>query len=295
MDPASPIPLFPTIPADRCPPHWQAIAATHPFRAAPLTATDVHLWTVDLAQSPELIAHLATILNAAEQERANRFYFPQDAQRFIVGRGMLRCIVGTYLGIAPHDVQLGYGDRGKPHIIGSDPPTDLQFNLAHSHDLAVYAIARDRHIGVDLERVRAMPKATQLAKRFFSDREFQSLQHLPTDQQTTTFLRYWTCKEAYVKACGVGLALPTREIEIGLDGAEAELLSVRGDRATAQQWSLRTLALDTLASGWHPTNQLLATPQCPTYLAALVVAGANWQLTCLPCLSASDQRNQATP
>ncbi len=292
MEPPSPVPLFPTIPADLWPPHWQAIAPTHPFPAAPLITADVHLWTVDLAQSPDLITHLATVLNPTEQQRANQFYFPQDAHRFIVARGMLRQILSIYLGIAPHDVQFGYGDRGKPHIITTNPATDLQFNLAHSHDLAVYAIACDRQIGVDLERVRAIPKATQLAQRFFSAREFQSLQNLPVDVQSTTFLRYWTCKEAYVKACGVGLALPTREIEIGLDAGEAALLSVSGDRSAPQQWSLHTLALGHCPSSCHPSarrwesplTSLSESPDCPSYLAALVVEGQDWQLTCLPCL-----------
>jgi 4'-phosphopantetheinyl transferase len=181
---------------------------------------------------------------------------------FIVARAVLRMILGRYLQIEPKQVQFSYGYHGKPELAERLGDTELRFNLAHSHELALYAFTRGREIGVDIEYLRFIPDAEQIAASFFSAGEIAALQALPANQRQMAFFACWTSKEAYVKAVGKGLALPLDQFEVSLaPGEPAGLLNVKGAPGEAPRWSLNT---------WTPA---------PGYVAALAVKGRNWQPT----------------
>jgi len=218
---------------------------------------EIQIWRLELNASADRIQQLKSILSVDERARADRFHFDQHRDRFIVGRGVLRTILGRYLNLLPNQLQFQYGSHGKPSLIPMSDPV-MQFNLAHSDDLALVAIALQHPVGIDLEQVRVMPDVEQLSQRFFAAREHQALCALSKTEQQAAFFRYWTCKEAYLKAIGSGLAHELNQIEIDLSGTLARLHPL--DRL-AETWSLWELYPD------------------PNYAAALVAKGCNWQLT----------------
>jgi 4'-phosphopantetheinyl transferase len=218
-----------------------------------LSVDDVHVWRVELSRSQSQLQELAETLSSDELCRAERFYFEQHRQHFIAGRGMLRTILGRYLGVEPQALRFDYEARGKPILADRFAKSGLSFNLSHSQGLALYGVCR-RPIGVDLECIRENTDVSALAKRFFTDREYEVVRSLPPSQQQQVFFRYWTCKEAYLKATGAGLS-QLEEVEILLTPTQPASLQ-------SEEWSLTELI---------PANN---------YLAAVAVAGQNLHLQC---------------
>ena len=222
-----------------------------------LSKDEVHVWRAELDIPTARLQHLLQTLSADEQLRSERFYFEQHRHRFIAGRGILRIILGRYLGIEPQQLQFCYASSGKPAL--AETGSSIRFNLSHSQGLALYAVTRDRQVGIDLEQLRPTADVEQIAKRFFSAQEYAAIQALSPDQKQEAFFRYWTCKEAYLKATGDGLSQLER-IEVALTSAEpAKLLRIPD--SLHQDWILREL---------KPATD---------YVAAVAVAGQDWQLT----------------
>ena len=185
-----------------------------------LDAEAIHLWRAPLSCNPHQLEAYAQTLSLDERERAARFKFEHLRRRFTVGRGILRWLLGQYLAIAPARIQFTYGSHGKPLLDSAMHPTPLSFNLAHSNDMALFAFARDGALGVDIEHVRSSVDVRALSQRFFTKREHAAIVSLPYSQQGSGFFCFWTCKEAYLKATGEGLAgLQSVEIDILPDGA----------------------------------------------------------------------------
>jgi 4'-phosphopantetheinyl transferase len=226
-----------------------------------LSSNAVHVWRASLEQPALPIQQLAQTLSEDEQLRAKRFYFERDRKHFIVGRGMLRTILGHYANTEPNQLQFSYGSRGKPALVSTDTDSMLQFNLSHSNGLALYAVTRDRQIGIDLEYIRPISDIEQLSKRFFSPREYSVICSLPKSEQQVTFFKIWTCKEAYLKATGEGLA-QLQQVEVSLTDGETCQLNIHRDSQGATYWSLQMLAPAT------------------DYVAALAVEGHDWDLSC---------------
>ncbi|HUT18859.1 MAG TPA: 4'-phosphopantetheinyl transferase superfamily protein [Anaerolineae bacterium] len=236
------------------------LAPLSPLAGCSLSAKDVHIRRSWLDQPPWRVRQLAQTLSADERERADRFRFETDRMRFIVGRGTLRSILGRYLNTEPGRVQLCYGPHGKPHLREESNQATIRFNLAHSHQLAIYAFARTREVGIDLEYIRPVPRLQQIAASVFSARENALLSGLPASQQQEAFYLCWTCKEAYVKAKGLGLEHPLEQFDVSLvPGEPARLLRVESDPGDTSRWSLRWLE------------------PAPGYVAALAVEGHDWR------------------
>ncbi len=185
------------------------------WKIPPLTLVlldhEVHIWQVSLEQLPPTVARLAELLAEDERARADRFHFERDREHYITGRGVLRSILGKYLGISPEKIQFEYGAHGKPLLPGNTP---LRFNLAHSNNLMLLAVTLHREIGVDVEYLHLMPDAEGIANRFFTKAENKALRALPESQKLEGFFINWVCKEAYLKALGDGLAKPLDQFEI---------------------------------------------------------------------------------
>ncbi|HXI23056.1 MAG TPA: 4'-phosphopantetheinyl transferase superfamily protein [Pyrinomonadaceae bacterium] len=165
----------------------------------------VHVWRADLNQEWELVRRLWTGLAPYEQKKANRFYLKSDRIHFIVARGALRDILSHYLDISPRNIEFSYGPFGKPDLLDRSAGNHLRFNVSHSNGIAVYAIARNREIGVDLELIREEAASLDIADRFFSPLEVLALREIPRELQSVAFFNCWTHKEAYVKARGEGI------------------------------------------------------------------------------------------
>lgn len=186
--------------------------------ASRLSANTVDVWCASLDQPAERVAAMRSLLSADEARRAGSFHFERDQRRYVVGRAVLRLLLGQYLGRAPHSIAFHYGPYGKPALVAdtttrhrsvNTPP--LHFNLAHSETLAVYAFTRDREIGVDVERIRELPEWEQMAEATFDPRELAELRECPEDRRREHFFAAWTRQEAVLKALGIGLGGERRE------------------------------------------------------------------------------------
>ena len=212
------------------------------LRQLDLGQTNISTWRASLDQPVSLVQELAHTLSHDEVKRAKRFRFEQDRKRFIVRRGLLRVILGHQLGIGPNRVEFHYRPAGKPAVAESSERGRLCFNLSQSSGIALYAVCWNREIGVDIEMVRPLAEAEQIAHRFYSLQERAILQGLPQPQKMRAFFNCWTRKEAYLKATGDGLSRPLGDVVVSLSpGEPAKLLSVAGDRDELSRWSLTDL------------------------------------------------------
>jgi 4'-phosphopantetheinyl transferase len=235
---------------------------------------DVHVWRAPLDQPETSISAFSEILSTDELRRAGRFHFRKDGERFIVARAVLKCILSRYLNIKPELIRFRSNQYGKPALVeAAADASGLRFNLSHSRALALYGIARERELGLDLEDIRSdLGDDAQIARQFFSKREVAALAALPANLRSEGFFRCWTRKEAYIKAKGMGLSIPLDQFDVTLSPDEpALLLDVAGDAEEVSRWSLRELAPG------------------PGYMAALVVEGQGWQLDCFQWPDGSPQ------
>ena len=209
-----------------------------PQRETVLAPGHVHVWRGTTDIPPAQLHAYRDTLSQDERERAQRLTMPVHRQRFTAGRGMLRHILGCYIGIPPSDIRFETGPHGKPFL---RHPTNhpLHFNVAHSQRVAVYAVSRDFEVGIDLEGDRDRADYHKLAERICSPEEFTMFQQLPQVEHKAAFFSCWTRKEAFVKARGTGLAFPLKQLTVSFAPAEPpRILAIRGQAPAEHQWSL---------------------------------------------------------
>jgi len=197
------------------------------FSATPETlGNEVHVWTARLDREADELHALEATLSPDERIRADLFHFARDRRRFVAARGVLRTLLGKHLRQAPAGLEFSYGPYGKPSLAGANAASGLSFNLAHSAELAVYAISRQRNLGIDVERIKPESAGEDIARRFFSAREVSDLQTLPPEARIEAFFSCWTRKEAYLKATGMGLQTPLDSFSVSLlPGESAQFLA----------------------------------------------------------------------
>ena len=187
-------------------------------RAVPDADPAVALWLCQLDRVPAGVAAITHWLAPAELIRAARFGTDALRLRWIVGRATLRLLLASELGIDPATVPLQRGRRGRPELA---PPHMLDFNVSHTRDVALIAIAHGlppaSRIGVDIEHADRTVNADGLARKFLTVRERTAIAPLDADARRRGFLRLWTCKEAMSKATGDALQAPFREIDVTVD------------------------------------------------------------------------------
>jgi 4'-phosphopantetheinyl transferase len=172
---------------------------------------EIHVWQAFIAPRNDWDS-LERTLSADERLRAERFHFDADRQRSIAARGILRRLLGQYLRVAPTELAFRYGPQGKPELAAA-ATASVSFNLAHSGDLAMYAFARDRRLGIDVERLREVPEAQIIARNHFTPAESRQLRP-PGAGLQASFFRLWTRKEAVIKAVGTGVSTPLDEFDV---------------------------------------------------------------------------------
>ena len=177
---------------------------------------EIHVWHAALDREETILGELEATLSLEEKARADRFHFVNDRNRFVVARGLLRELLGRYLHQAPAGLEFSYGQHGKPSLSGENASSGLCFNLSHSSGLVVFAIARERNLGIDVEHVRPESAGEDIAQRYFSAREVNDLRTLPPEARVEGFFHCWTRKEAYLKATGMGLQIPLDSFSVSL-------------------------------------------------------------------------------
>jgi 4'-phosphopantetheinyl transferase len=187
----------------------------------PLAEGVVHLYSVALDAPDERVRACAAMLSPDERERAARFVFERDRRRYVVARGALRTVLAGYLDVAPDELELTYGARGKPSLRAPLRSDWLRFNLAHSGELAMFAITCGRELGIDVEWVRPVEEALAIAEYYFCPAERATLTAAVGAARLATFFTYWTRKEAILKATGEGLGLPLDCVDVAWTQAHA--------------------------------------------------------------------------
>jgi 4'-phosphopantetheinyl transferase len=228
-------------PDDPSPERWDA----PPARPAP-AGDEVHVWRARLDLAADARAPLHAALSAEERARAARFHDPADGARFAAARGLLRAILARYLDRPAAAVAFAYGAHGKPELAGDGAggSAGLRFNASHAGALALYAVARGRAVGVDVERARDVDDADDaalVAERYFAPAERAALRAAGAAGSAAwraAFLACWTRKEAYAKARGVGLSIALDAFAVALgEGAWTAL-----DGGASGRWTIVPLA-----------------------------------------------------
>lgn len=227
----------------------QSVNWSHLAGQGALAENEIHVWRAWLDVNSQERDRLELYLSGEERARARRFVFEHDREHFLVARGRLRELLGTYLQRAPQSLEIRSGHHGKLSLVDH---ADLRFNLTHSYGLALYAFAMNRELGIDAEKIRPEFAVEGIAERYFSMAEQIELRELPIELRTSAFFLCWTRKEAYVKAHGGGLQIPFDSFDVSLTpGAPEKLISVDSPR-----WSMRS---------FEPA---------PEYIASLIAEGS---------------------
>lgn len=182
-------------------PDLTRIAAPAPFE----------LWLIGLADAPS--DDEIGWLSAPERARAERFAFDRDRRRHLAAHCGLRRLLSARLGVDAGSLRFREGPFGKPYLDGRPA---CAFNLSHSHDVALVALADDGEIGVDVEVLRHFPDALALAGQHYTASERAALAGRAGRERDLAFLFGWTRKEACLKAVGSGLSIPADTFEAGL-------------------------------------------------------------------------------
>jgi 4'-phosphopantetheinyl transferase len=217
-----------------------------------LIEDEVHLWKVNLHQSPLKNEDFFELLNDAEKNRAQKFVFEKDRNRFTVAHAALRLILGQYLDKSPTALEFTRGPTGKPAL---HPNSPVRFNLSHSNHLILYAFSLARELGVDVEKQRGERANQEIVRNYFSRKEQAEWNNLDRDLQERAFYLGWTRKEAYLKARGDGLFASLCDFDVSLTPDQPAVLTSKD----ADRWDLFSFC-----------------PQ-PGSVASLVVEGKNYK------------------
>ena len=191
-----------------------------------------------LSRSLGHLGRLRDHLDDAERARAERFVHAADSQRMILGRGLAREVVAYYTGAHPRQVEFTTTGEGKPAVL-SGPA----FNVAHSGDLVLLAVAARGRIGIDVEHARPLRDMISLARSTFRPSEAAAVLEAPEAERLDAFYRVWTRKEALLKGLGHGLTA-LDAIEVSADAHGNPLVAIDLEGESTARWTLRTVSLD---------------------------------------------------
>ena len=207
-----------------------------------LSPGDVHLWTVRLSIHRNTAADLSQFLDQEERARAAQLLFERDRVRFIQTHCIVRQILAGYCDVDAATLAFARNRQGKPYLIPWANGPDLQFSLSHSGDCCMLALQLDHTIGIDVEEVRELPQAIDIAESYFTPAESRTLAALRGPAQRETFFVWWAHKEAAVKALGLSLAANLGRVEFAFNPAGGlRLAAWDGNRSVARMWFTRRL------------------------------------------------------
>lgn len=230
-------------------------------KRASLSDQEVHVWRTWLDLEEGMEDWFWRQLSCGEKERADRYFMKRDRRRFVAARGWLRTVLAGYVQCEPREIQFTYGAWGKPALAGVD--SKFQFNLAHSEEMAMCVVTRDRRAGIDVEKIRKMDDLEQIARRYFSKKEQADLLRLGEADRHLGFFNCWTRKEAYLKATGEGVTAGLDQFQVTLiPGERPALVSREGMPEESTRWEFHDLE------------------PAPGYASALAIEGVGLALSC---------------
>ena len=213
---------------------------------ASLVAGEVHLWYAfpDRLSNERLLAAYRALMSPEELEQNHRFVFPAGRHQHLVTRALVRTTLSAYCpDVDPRAWQFTTGPQGRPEVATPRRRPTLRFSLSHTDGLIACLVAAEREIGVDVEDTTRRASIEGIAERYFSPAEARDLRALAADEQRERFFEYWTLKEAYVKARGLGLQLPLDQFSFELVAGQPITMTfgpgIRDDPASWQFQLLR--------------------------------------------------------
>ena len=183
-------------------------------RPLSISADEIHLWCIDdeTIKDEYLLNAYHNLLNEAESIQQKRFHFDKHRHQYLVARALVRSVLSRYSAdIAPKEWVFEKNQYGKPFITKVQLKLPLKFNLSHTDNMILLAVSLGNEVGVDVEPLSRNTHVLELASNIFTPDEYQQLLNLPDEHQKDRFFDLWTLKEAYIKACGMGLSIPLNE------------------------------------------------------------------------------------
>lgn len=198
----------------------------------------VDVWQGDLQPAAKNSVNLLDILSETERQKAETFRIPVMRQRYIAVRALLRQTLADYLPTQPNHLAFKTSTHGKPYLVCES----LHFNISHTADRLMIAVANFTDIGIDIEVIKPRSSLDSIAARCFSMRELHDWQQLPIEHRPVAFYRLWTKKEAFVKAVGRGIALGLELCEVQLQ-AGGQLNGIPAEFGVASDWWVTELGV----------------------------------------------------
>ncbi len=189
------------------------------------------------AQVDGITPGLLALLSEEERVKADRFIFPHDRDCFVAAHALVRVALSDYFARAPQDWSFVTNAWGKPRVDANDGSARLCFNLSHTRGHVAVAVALDREVGVDVERIAPSRADEEVARQLFAPAEFAAFQEEPEGGRAEAFFDVWTLKEAYIKAVGLGVALPLKDFAFTRDPLRISFAPTLED--TPSRWLFR--------------------------------------------------------
>ncbi len=206
---------------------------------------EIHICLLHLAPfNDKAVNRCLYLLDDEERNRTGRIRHWETRRNFVLVRSVLRLLLGRWLSCEPNSIRFMLGVKGKPRLEGTEPDQGLVFNVSHSGDFGLIALACDTAIGVDVERWRTMSNQDDIAKRCFSPDELAHWDRLPPENQQETFYARWSFKEAFVKATGEGIALGLDSCVIDLSAHSPCMTSIPDRYGTPDAWRLKEINVE---------------------------------------------------
>lgn len=214
---------------------WQ-----NPAQENTLQDNEVHVWVTHLTVSSPRIKQYYPLLSTEEKERSERFVHFIHRKRFIASHGFMRTVLASYLPQDAEELVFRKEPKGKPVLVTETPSNSLQFNLSHSHNLALLAISKTQPVGIDVEYMARKNEWKHIIQRFFTPQEQQALFSLPEDKQQQAFFKVWTRKEAHMKVTGEGLQLSPTQFMVSVPPEPAAFIRYT-DKNSSQNWQMQDI------------------------------------------------------
>ncbi|TCK18860.1 4'-phosphopantetheinyl transferase [Thiogranum longum] len=211
-----------------------------------ILSSEAHVWLVtpESISDSAILQYCHEILDPDERSKVDRFLHPRDSHSYLVSHAMVRSVLSRYAAIAPSDWRFSHGKHGRPEI-ACENQARLRFNLTHTNGLAACIVTNNDKCGIDAERLKDRTNPLGVAKRMFSSHEHEQLQKY----EGTAFLKYfyerWTLREAYVKALGIGISFPTRQLRFNVVKEKIDITFDDAIDDSEDNWEFRLIQPDT--------------------------------------------------
>jgi 4'-phosphopantetheinyl transferase len=203
--------------------------------ASRVAGVDVWLADVDPSLAPDIRERRKNLLDSEELDRWQRLRVQGARDQFLTAHALLRTVLSKYAAVASEDWRFGRNSYGRPFIAEPSPCRSIQFSISHTDGLVAVAVS-SQHLGIDVENVTRMIDPLKLAKSSFSPTETSIISALEDDKRRDVFFDFWTLKEAYIKACGMGLALPLDSFSFTLDQGKPTIAFEDGSPDDPKRW-----------------------------------------------------------